>query len=349
MFGILDQFLESQDLKHLRLFPMGYICNHACPMCWREHISPEVRLDMTRAAFTTDLQLDDYLKILTTMPDSVEKISLCGGGEPTLFPKIRELMTQIKKKKKYGHMITNGSMLTPDFVDFLIDIGWNSLHISVNASSRKVFDVINGVDHFDLVIGNIKNVIKKRGKGTFPKVRLSFVIQKGNLHELVPFAQLAMKLGANDINFGTLIPHDLTLHTPSPFALDAKERLQAIEYLQEIERITKVHPIQTNIRFVLPIYMGHPSYSDRPDPQYWQKRYCDRVQHTMDIMSTGEVLPCGFGFQLKESFSLNMNIKRGKVEDFWHSKEYTRFRRRLRRGDFYPACRKYCNFFLAYK
>lgn len=357
MFGIktairnkLDEANQTNDLTEVRIFPMGYICNHACPMCWRENLSPAIRQHLTKAAFTTDLKLDDYLKIITTLPPTVKRISICGGGEPTLFKGIDTIMSTIKKQKLYGHIITNCSTLNPKFIDLLIDIGWDSMHISVNAATRSVYKVINGVDHYDLIMENIKNMQRYKGKRPRPKLRLSFVIQKGNYQEIIPFAELAASLGASDIYYNPLIPYDLSLKVPSPFALDPKEKLLVMEYLRKTVELMKKYPTRTNINYVLPIYQYHPNYNpEDPDESYWTTRYCDRVQHIMDIMSNGKVLPCGFGFELREDFDLKMNIKTGNIESFWNSPVYRQFRKRLRQGDFYPACKKYCTFFLASK
>lgn len=357
MFGIktairnkLDELNESNDLTEVRIFPMGYICNHACPMCWRENLSPAVKQHLTKATFTIDLQLNDYIKLITTLPPTVKRVSICGGGEPTLFKGIDTIMSTIKKQKLYGHIITNGSTLNIKFIDLLVNMGWDSMHISINAATKNVYKEVNGVNHYDLVIENVKNMQKYKGKRPVPELRLSFVIQKGNYHEIIPFAQLAASLGASDIYYNPIIPYDLTLNTPSPFALDPKEKLLAMEYLRKTVDLMKKYPIRTNIDDIMPIYQYHPNYNkESPDESYWKTRYCDRVQHTMDFMSSGKVLPCGVGFQLLKDFDLKMNIKKGDVKSFWASQAYRKFRKRLRRGDFYPACRKYCTFFLASK
>lgn len=346
----IDELRQEDELKEVRIFPMGYICNHACPMCWRENLSPAIRQHLTKAALTTDLQLEDYIRLITTLPSTVKRMSLCGGGEPTLFKGIQTVMATIKKQGLYGHIITNGSTLTPQFIDLLVNIGWDSMHISINAATREAYKITNGVDHYDLVLGNIKNMQKYKGKRPLPELRFSFVIQKGNYEEIVPFAELAASMKASDIYYNPLIPYDLSLKIPSPFALDAKEKLLALKYLKEAEERMKKYSTRTNINYVLPIYQRHPNYNlDNPDQSYWATKYCDRVQQTMDIMSNGNVLPCGFGFELREDFDLKMSVKKGEITSFWNSAVYRQFRKRLRRGDFYPACKKYCTFFLASK
>lgn len=357
MFGIkslthnlLDELREPEILDEVRLFPMGYICNHACPMCWRENLSPAIKQHLTKATFTLDLQLDDYVKLIKTLPPSVKKISLCGGGEPTLFRGIQTLMATIKEKGLYGHIITNGSTLTPEFAKFLVKIKWDSMHISINAATKDVYKVVNGVDHYDLILGNIVNIQKMQKKIEIPKLRFSFVIQKANYHEIIPFARLAEQFHASDIYYNPLIPYDQSLRKPTPYALDVTEQKQAMNDLRTVVGMMKQSPTRTNIQYVLPIYQYHPNYNrENPDPSYWRTHFCDRVQHIMDIMSSGRVLPCGFGFELSEDFDLKMNVKKGDVESFWHSPQYHAFRKRLRRGDFYPACKKYCTFFLAQK
>lgn len=358
MFGIktalvnqVSRLRGGSELTQVRIFPMGYICNHACPMCWREFLTPEKRKELTKAFTTTDLQFDDYMKIITTLPRSVERVVLCGGGEPLLFPKIADLLEAIKKKGKEGHVITNGTKLTPDLADRLIACKWDALFISVNAATKGVYTLINGVDSYDLVLQNIKYLVANRKNRTGPKIGMSLCVQKGNYREIIPFFEMGIALGIDEVFLGPLSPYDLTLKQRSALALDNKERLETLGILEKAKKLLKKAPhLENNIDKVMRVYTEHPNFNFiNPNPHYWHVRHCDLVQHSVDISPDGDIKPCGYGYQLEEDFHLDMNIKDSNIQSIWRTEKYKDFRKRLDRGDFYPACHKYCTFFIAQK
>lgn len=338
-------------LKQVRIFPMGYICNHACPMCWREHLTPQMRQKLTKAFSTTDLQLDDYLRIIKTLPASVERVVLCGGGEPLLFPKIDILLGTIKKRGIEGHVITNGTRLTPELSDKLIAMNWDALYISVNGATQKVYTEINGVDSYTQVLNSIRYLVNHRIQRLSPKIGISLCIQKGNYKEIVQFVELGISLGVDEVFFGPLSPYDLTLRQQSKLALNNEERLEAIDMLLQAKKITSKHPqLENNIDNTIRVYKAHPKFNSvNPDPLYWESRHCDLVQFSMDISPDGDIKPCGYGSQLQEDFHLGLNIKKKGIRSIWNTKKYKDFREKLDRGDFYPACKKYCTFFIASK
>src|SRR4030042_3480754 len=212
MFGIktkikkkIDRFLDHDVLKKLRLYPSGIACNHECIMCWIQQLSIQDKRSMILNNQKNTLSLDDYKNLIQSLPRSIKIIELVGGGEPLLFSHIDELMKIIKNRKYLGILITNGALLTEPIRQTIINSRWDYIRVSFHSGTAKTYKNIHGRDDFTLVVNNIKELLKKR-KNNLPYVKLLFVIQKANSHELTSFIELAENLGVDEVEFDYLIP-----------------------------------------------------------------------------------------------------------------------------------------------
>ena len=152
-----------------------------------------------------DLTIQDYQNLLTNLPKSVRQIEIVGGGEPLLFHQIIPLLISIKNEHYYGSLITNGSLLNQKLINHLIKYKWDMVRISFHAASAKTYQKIQGVDHYKTVIKNIRLFLKLRSQSRLPKLKLLFVIQKDNYHEIKAFIELCQKLKVDQLEFDYLI------------------------------------------------------------------------------------------------------------------------------------------------
>jgi len=95
----------------------------------------------------------------------VKRIHLFLRGEPTLHPKIFEMIRFTKSAGLPVHLTTNGTRLTPEKCAELLDSGVNSadqLTISFIGHSKEGHEAtMVGIDH-DLVVGNITELVRLR-------------------------------------------------------------------------------------------------------------------------------------------------------------------------------------------
>ena len=64
---------------------------------------------------------------------------MVSAGETLLLKNISKLLIAIKKKQVEGSMITNGYYLERDLASLLTKIKWDLIRISMNGSSREVY------------------------------------------------------------------------------------------------------------------------------------------------------------------------------------------------------------------
>ena len=119
----------------------------------------------------------------------VESVVIIGGGEPLLYPHIKELVAHVFGLGMIPVIITNGSQLTDDLCAFLCDN---------NATILLKCDSLNAETQ-DLLAGRagahaaIMRAIDRLMRGSFNtsssrtlRIGLSFVVTKINYHDILP-------------------------------------------------------------------------------------------------------------------------------------------------------------------
>ena len=90
-----------------------------------------------------------------------------GSGEPLLFPYLVEWIKLLKQTNNINQlkMITNGTLLTPQRADHVIDAGLDLIIFSINGISAEHYRrVVHANVNFDTLLGNIKYAYSIRGK-----------------------------------------------------------------------------------------------------------------------------------------------------------------------------------------
>ncbi len=154
-------------------------CNSKCNICPRENL---VRTNQMRVGHI-DFKL--FKKIIDSIPNHENILTLVGLGEPLLYPKLKEAIRYIKKKKpkSFIRLSSNGIALNEKNAKILINNldSSDDLTISLNAASRKVHKMLMGVDQYDNVISNIKRFIELRKKlksGRAPRLIIQLLESK---------------------------------------------------------------------------------------------------------------------------------------------------------------------------
>ncbi|OON86188.1 hypothetical protein BXO88_09080 [Oribacterium sp. C9] len=135
-------------------------CNHRCIYCMYhgEHAKHTVQHKVMDYAFAK--------KIIDNARDygfGSKELGLYISGEPLLYPQLPELIEYAKKSGfKYIFLTSNGSLADKETMRKLIECGLDSIRFSVNAADRRTYQLIHGVDHFEKVSENIKDLSELR-------------------------------------------------------------------------------------------------------------------------------------------------------------------------------------------
>ena len=154
-------------------------CNFRCRYCM-----PEEGLDWTPS--------DDYLtfeEITRLVGIFVNRYGFSSvrltGGEPTLRPKLAELVTSLKQFDIDLALTTNGSDLTKKAVAYK-EAGLDRLNISLDSLDAETFAELTNRSELDKVVDGIK-AAKEAG---FENIKLNAVVMRGvNSQEVVDFVK----------------------------------------------------------------------------------------------------------------------------------------------------------------
>lgn len=186
--------LIEQKVRPPRLiaWELTNACNLACIHCRASAIEkpgPE-ELSTEEAKHFID-ELVEYKPIV-----------ILTGGEPLLRADIYDIAKYVTGKGLRAVLATNGTLLTPEIVKKLINVGIQRVSISIDGSSAETHDVFRGEPgSFDDALRGI-DILKKEGLS----FQINTTITKRNLGEIPGIYDLALELGASALHIFLLVP-----------------------------------------------------------------------------------------------------------------------------------------------
>jgi len=175
---------EAPGIICLDLFPQ---CNKRCPKClfhapespFRVHIPPQEHMPF-------DMALELIRQAAEFTPKPV--IAPTFSGEPLCYPRILELLGEAKRLGLPVSVTTNALRLTPDVTKELIDIGVDTIMISLDAATEETYQKLQPPGKLSKVVANIRALLATRQNGT-PLVGLTFIAEDDNESEFEGFLE----------------------------------------------------------------------------------------------------------------------------------------------------------------
>jgi cyclic pyranopterin phosphate synthase len=113
------------------------------------------------------------------------------GGEPTVRPEFRAILASLSEVPALRRSITSNGQLLERHLDFLRDLGWMNLNISLDSLDAGVFERITGGGNFGTVMACIEKAVAMGFQ-----VKINAVVFKGvNEMELWDFARWSAQTG----------------------------------------------------------------------------------------------------------------------------------------------------------
>ena len=186
--------LKENKVKPPRLiaWELTNACNLACIHCRASAIKEPLpgELSTAEAKHFVD-ELVEYKPII-----------ILTGGEPLLRSDVYEIAGYIKGKGLRAVLATNGTLLTPEIVQKLKDVGIQRVSISIDGATRETHNVFRGEpDAFEGALRGI-DILKKEGIS----FQINTTITKRNLSEIPRIYELAIELKASALHIFLLVP-----------------------------------------------------------------------------------------------------------------------------------------------
>jgi radical SAM protein with 4Fe4S-binding SPASM domain len=164
-------------------------CNLRCRMCL---VSYRPALGKTSGA----MDLTSFTALVDSLPD-LRKVTMQGLGEPLLAPDFFPMLELLAARGIAMGFNTNGTLLTREKAERLVDLGVDWLHVSLDGATAATYEDVRRRSQFELVHRNVAGLMEvMRERGTErPEVELVFVAMRRNVHELPALVRLARGLG----------------------------------------------------------------------------------------------------------------------------------------------------------
>lgn len=161
-------------------------CNALCFFCPRDKTPAQgfITESNFKKAIDRVLELEKY-----------PEISLTGQGEPTLHPEIISFIRHAKQQGLVVRTTSNGSLLTEELTQGLIDTGLDGITFSVS-DLEDTYEQVYNLD-FEHTMDNIKRFIDKSNGAV--EIIISIVEHELNMDQIDDAVKFWKALGANKI------------------------------------------------------------------------------------------------------------------------------------------------------
>ena len=166
------------------------ICNFRCVMCYQADKS----FSGKSHGHMGHMDFELYKKIIDEIEGNIEAVTLASRGEPTLNPKIIE-MVQYSKNKFLGFKInTNASMLNENLINNLLDANFAEIVFSVDATDKDTYEKIRINGKYEKIMSNLE-LFSKIKKNNFPNSNTITKISGVKIKEAQNVEEMKKKVG----------------------------------------------------------------------------------------------------------------------------------------------------------
>ena len=215
--------MDHDEILYLQIEPTTR-CNFKCKFCAGRHMKQR------------DMNLQDFKRIIQSFT-GIRHIELQGEGEPLLNPDFFN-MVELARLHHPGvriSCITNGGLFTPGNIDHLLALQLDTLYVSLESPTPRVFERIRGGD-LENVIAGMRNLLdgRNRRRCAKPALGLNITILRDTADEYPGIIYLYEELGL-DGGFGLQFLQPMDAYTGY---YDA-EMMQQILSKKEAEALLK--------------------------------------------------------------------------------------------------------------
>lgn len=283
-----------------------YRCNFHCTMCDMPlKASAQARNGMT------EFNTKRFLEIISEFAAlGVPGIGFT-GGEPLLREDIFELLASTRRQGMIAHLNTNGWLLGDEQARRIIDIGVDSVNISLDGATAATHDRIRKcTGAFERAVGAVERLIRRRQRqGAHVRVKTVAVIDESNIDEVPEMIALSRTLDTDCIEF---IPRQ-------PFADPAKEAISDLDLLARVDTLinyllesgdlgVSLENSPAHLRLFRDSFAGLPSHVR-----------CRAGYNSLSVDCYGDVFPCVPWINWGKPTG---NVRENSLTDLWHSPAY---------------------------
>jgi len=325
---------------HAEIDPID-VCNADCFFCCSQELRAGDVLPWERLGPLVDELIAGGLR----------SVRLAGGGEPLLYPALRQLCDKLAEGNVVlDNITTNAIRLNDAALDSLMRLRTSHWYVSLNYATRERYETHMRVpaNRFDWIIENFARLdtrLRAEGKREEGMIHAQFMIHRSTVEDLPLIADLcdrmpvdgvviralgyvdpAEALGPEDVaRFKELMPDTVRRLMQKAWvtlefeAYGAELNAWCLELQRQLrEEFAKAAP-----------YVHGPAY---PDPQWAEIQgieYCVIGWHSITIQGNGDTHACCM-LMHDDAVPPYGNVRHEGIQQVWHGAMYQRHRQEMR-------------------
>lgn len=332
----LERWAEGKKTAphKVHLYPTNR-CNLRCPFCYQQ---------LQPYDFSDVLSKEKWLSLTREICEmGTDVVRISGGGEPWLVPeKTIGMMRIVKEYDVTGRMTTNGTIIADEYIEEIVDMGWDHMVFSVDGPDAATHDFNRGVrGSFYKVIETIRNFNKiKREKGADkPVLEFGTALSRMNWRKCGEIVELASELDVDVITFEPLFVSNPQVEK---LKLSEKDREEFVKRSCNWKQKAEDLDIFTNIDTVIDVgeveetgslknKILERSENDSETENKFLNMPCFEPWLWPKIEADGTVGPCSTNL-------LDVNVKGKSFKEVWLGKEFDSFRELIKDKNLPSGC-----------
>lgn len=299
-------------------------CNRSCRFC----VSRSFAFDL--------LSFETIEELCAQLAGAVQVIALTGAGEAMMHPRFWDVLDLLRRRLPDVQFKMNTSGLgliknAPRLLQYPI----RNITVSLNAATAPTYERFVGPG-FDAVLRGIRSLADARAAAGRDDLHvcLSMVLMRSTVEETEPLADIAARLGVEEIQGIYLMINDDTLAGESLW--------HDPDHANAVLAAARTHAAALGVRASLPpafrvgeMYRGRDQLSSLP---VTQGQRCTEAWSTVYVRPDGDVIACPY---MDRAMG---NVREQKLDEVWNGAQYQELRRGLVEQDLCGECRHCCGF-----
>lgn len=234
----LYQWYNGKDIYPISIeIGLTSLCNHNC--CWCSIKAKKVG----RHDYLAKELLEKFVRDIKQM--EVKSVVISGSGEQTLHPGIKLFLTKLRKSGINIGLNSNGSNLTPEICEKIVDnVTW--VRISLDASSQRARKHVHGVKDLHKTVEGLERLVAlKKERNSNICIGTQMVICSENENEIESVTRLASKIG---VDYLQIKPVTFFEHYPEK----KNSRASMKKWMEEVKKVVSNYSrpkFQINVRY----------------------------------------------------------------------------------------------------
>jgi len=244
-------------------------------------------------------------------------LNLTGYTESFLNKDIFKMIKYGKDNGSFIKLDSNATILNDEIISNIVDSGADAISISVDGSTKKIYENIRKGGKLEVVLENLKKLIdKKNEKNSDMKIFIAIVVQKNNLKDIIEIIKLLDKFGVDQINPTPIVEYDIKEYEKFTLKNYIEDLKNIIDEISSMKTKTKID--YESLKKYLKDYKENKlKYQNEPCFAPWYNTY---------ITWEGDVVPCCYHYDNQVKFG---NVFEEKFKDIWNNSKYKEFRKNM--------------------